>query len=1186
MKEFVHLHLHTEYSLLDGAARIKKMVKVCKENGMPAVAITDHGNMYGVIAFYDECKKQGIKPIIGCELYITDDMAVKDPKSKYSHLVLLAKNQEGYLNLCKLNTISFKDGFYYKPRIDYKTLEEYSDGLICLSACLAGDIPQAILKRDYQEAERLVQWFKRVFGEDFYLEMQDHNMEEQKEVNAKLRELAKKYNVKLVATNDVHYIYKEDAEVHDVLMCVQMQKTFDDPTRMRFPSDEFYLKNYDEMARLFPHDLEALDVTVEIANKCNVDFEFGKYLFPRYIPEDGSTPNEFFRKLIRQGLIKRYGEITKEIEARAQTEIELIETQGFVEYFLVVWDYIDKARSMGIPVGPGRGSGAGSVVAYSLGITNIDPLKYDLLFERFIHAERVSAPDFDVDFADYRREEVIDYVKEKYTTDRVVKIATFGTMAAKNAIKDVGRVLKVPYSELDKVTKAIPNKVSKPEVIKKCFGLYKAKEGTKDYGIDYSIPELKEMYANNEDVKRVIDIAIKLEDMPRQVSTHACGVVIGADDLDKFMPLSRNGDDITTQFNMIEIERLGHLKMDFLGLRNLSDIEKTLQLIKENHGKEIDFENSSYDDPEVFKLISTGNTKAIFQIESSGFQKFMRELQPTNIEDIIAGVSLYRPGPMDSIPTYVHNKHNPKDVKYDHPILEPILKVTYGCIVYQEQVMRIVQDMAGYTLGQADMVRRMMGKKRQDEMAKEKSVFLYGKPAEDGKPAIDGAIKRGVPEDVATKIWSQMETFASYAFNKSHAAAYSLITYQTAFLKCYYKAEFLTSVLNNRITNADEVKNYVTYAKEEKIEVLPPDINQSQTYFSVDGGSIRFGLAALKNVGIGAVDAIINERKTNGEYKDLADFISRLDGQHLNKRCIESMILSGACDCFGLKRSQMMQMFPLIVDIVAQDRKQRASGQLDIFGMLGEEKRINVDVPSIAEYDEQVKLKLEKEVVGVYVSGHPLSDYVDMFNNFNLTADMIYQEVNNNNNVNGDYGEEAQVELEHLTDGMAVTCGGIVAEVKKVMTRATNKEMAILKIEDLYGVIEVMCFPQIYARFKELLANDALLTISGKLSIREGEAPIVLADKITLFDERNNQPQAPKQPVKTEKLCLKFDTKDKELYKDILEVLENYFGTSEVFVNCSSSAKWYKVPKRVDLKSNLQAELLAYLDTENIQIKK
>ena len=1186
MKEFVHLHLHTEYSLLDGATRIKKMVKVCKEYGMPAVAITDHGNMFGVIAFYDECKKQGVKPVIGCEFYTTDNIAVKNPKSKYSHLVLLAKNQEGYLNLCKLNTLAFRDGFYYKPRIDYKALEKYSGGLICLSACLAGDIPQAILDRRYDEAERLVQWFKGIFGEDFYLEMQDHNMEEQKEVNAKLRELSKKFNIKLVATNDVHYIYKEDAEVQDVLMCVQMQKTVDDPDRLKFVSDEFYLKTYDEMAKLFPYDLDALDVTVEIANKCNVEFEFGHYLFPPYKPADDSTPSEFIRKLLDKGLINRYGEVTSEIRLRADREIDLIEKQGFVEYFLVVWDYIDKAKSMGIPVGPGRGSGAGSIVAYSLGITNIDPLKYDLLFERFIHAERVSAPDFDVDFADYRREEVIDYVKEKYTPDRVVKIATFGTMAAKNAIKDVGRVLRVPYSELDKITKAIPNKVSKPDVIKKCFGLYKAKKSDKDYGIDYSIPDLKEMYANNDEVKRVVDIAIKLEDMPRQVSTHACGVVIGADNLDKFMPLARNGEDITTQYNMVDIERLGHLKMDFLGLRNLSDIEKALQLIKENRGVDIDFDKCTYDDPEVYKLISTGNTKAIFQIESSGFQKFMKELQPNCIEDIIAGVSLYRPGPMDSIPTYVHNKHNPKDVKYDHPILEPILKVTYGCIVYQEQVMRIVQDMAGYTLGQADMVRRMMGKKKQAEMAKEKNVFVYGKPAEGGKPAIDGSVKRGVPEDIAIKIWGQMESFASYAFNKSHAAAYSLITYQTAFLKLYYEPEFLTSVLNNRITNADEVKNYVTYAKEEKIEVLPPDINKSKTYFSVTDGNIRFGLAALKNVGIGVVEAIISEREQNGDYKDLTDFISRLDSQYLNKRCIESMILSGACDSFGAKRSQMMQTFPLIIDIVSQDRKKRASGQLDIFGLLGEEERINVEMPNIPEYDEQVKLKLEKEVVGVYVSGHPLSNYIEIFSEFNLTGDMLKQDEEIAfESVNGDGVEEGV--YDHLADGLTVTCGGIVAEVKKVITRASNKEMAILKIEDLYGIIEVMCFPQIYAKFKHLLNNDALLKVNGKLSIRQGEAPIVLADNISSFARNNtNALTITKKEETLEKLCLKFNTNDSVLYNDILEVLENYPGESEVYVNCSENGKWFRVPKKVDLKSNLQAELMAYINEEDIQVKK
>ena len=1185
MGDFVHLHLHSEYSLLDGAARIDKVVKVAKSYGMPAIAITDHGNMYGVIPFYDACKKQGIKPILGCEFYVADDLTVKQGKSKNAHLVLLAKNEEGYYNLSKLNTIAFRDGFYYKPRIDHKALEKHAGGLICLSACLAGDLAQTVLRREYDEAEKLVQWFKNLFGEDYYIEIQDHGLEEQKEINPKLREIAKKYGVKTVATNDVHYINKEDAEVQDVLMCVQMGKTINDPDRLKFSTDEFYFKTYDEMAALFPDDLESLATTVEIADKCNFEFkEIDKnlYHFPPYKAPDGEDLESFFRKLIEKGLIRRYGEVTKEIRDRVNSELAVIVKQGFVQYFLTVWDYINAAKEMGVPVGPGRGSGAGSVVAYAIGITDIDPLKFDLIFERFLHTERVTAPDFDVDFADDKRQDVIDYVRNKYGEDKVVKIVTFGCMQAKNAIKDVGRVLGVPYSELDKVTKNIPNISAKHhDVIKKAFGFYQAKEGDKDYGVDYSVPELKEHYQESSDIRRVVNIAMKLEGMPRQCSTHACGVVIGFDSLENWIPLSRNGDDLTTQYSMTDIERLGHLKMDFLGLRNLNDISRCLAYVKENHGVEIDFHKSNYDDPGVYKMISTGNTKAVFQIESGGFQKFMRELQPTCIEDIVAGVSMYRPGPMDSIPRYVHNKHNPEDITYDHPILEPILKVTYGCIVYQEQVMRIVQDMAGYTLGQADMVRRMMGKKKLDAMRAEKQVFLFGKPAENGKPAIDGAIKRGVPEDVASNIWSQMETFASYAFNKSHAAAYSLITYQTAYLKCYYEPEFLTSVLNNRITSADEIKNYVTYAKSEGIEILPPDINKSQTYFSVKNGKIRFGLAALKNVGVGVVDEIIAERNRNGDYKDLIDFVKRMDNQALNKRCVESMILSGAFDCFGVKRSQMMRVYPAIINMVLSDRKNAASGQVDMFGMLPAEESITIEYPDIREYDDAVKLKSEKEVVGVYVSGHPLSKYVDKMKNFTFTSDMI--KVKEEETMDMPEEEGSVAEESGLQDGMNVVCGGIITEVRKLLTRQGNKEMAIVVMEDLYGTFTCMLFPNIYAKFKQKLLVDNLITIKGKMNVRPDEPPIVLVDSIEEWEQVVTSVDAPVEKFET--LYLRFDTTDENVYNDIVEILSSYPGRSEVKIKCSATEKVFKMNMCVNLNSLIKTELLAVLDEKDIVIR-
>lgn len=1185
MGNFVHLHLHTEYSLLDGAARIDKVVKVAKSYDMPAIAITDHGNMYGVIPFYDACKKAGIKPILGCEFYVADDLKEKHGKSKNAHLILLAKNKEGYLNLCRLNTIAFRDGFYYKPRIDYKALETHADGLVCLSACLAGDLQQHLLKHEYEEADKLVQWFKNLFGEDYYIELQDHGLPEQKEVNPHLRELAKKYNIKTVATNDVHYINKEDAEVQDVLMCVQMGKTVNDPDRLKFGSDEFYFKAYEEMAKVFPNDLDALETTLEIADKCNYEFtEIDKnlYHFPPYKAPNGEDLESYFRKLIEKGLVRRYGTVTEEIRKRVDSELAVIVKQGFVQYFLTVWDYINAAKEMGVPVGPGRGSGAGSVVAYAIGITDIDPLKFDLLFERFLHTERVTAPDFDVDFADDRRQDVINYVRNKYGNDKVVKIVTFGTMAAKNAIKDVGRVLGVPYSEMDKVTKNIPNIPAKHhDVIKKAFGFYQAKEGDKDYGVDYSVPELKEIYANSEDVRKVVNIAMKLEGMPRQCSTHACGVVIGFENLENWMPLSRNGDDLTTQYSMTDIERLGHLKMDFLGLRNLNDISKCLQYVKENYGVDIDFHKSNYDDPNVFKMISTGNTKAVFQIESPGFQKFMKELQPTCIEDIVAGVSLYRPGPMDSIPRYVHNKHNPQDITYDHPILEPILKVTYGCIVYQEQVMRIVQDMAGYTLGQADMVRRMMGKKKLDAMRAEKQVFLFGKPAENGKPAIEGAVKRGVPEDVASNIWAQMESFASYAFNKSHAAAYSLITYQTAYLKCYYEPEFLTSVLNNRITSADEIKNYVTYAKSEKIEVLPPDVNKSQTYFSVKDKKIRFGLGAIKNVGVGLVDEIIADRNKNGEFKSLQDFCKRIDSaQALNKRFLESMILSGAFDCFGLKRSQLMQIYPNVVAMVAADKKTSATGQVDMFGMLSQDEGVKVSVPDIPEYDDAVKLKSEKEVVGVYITGHPLSKYVDKMKQFSFSSDMLNVEPNEIENPDG---EAEEIQYEGLTDGMSVTAGGIITEVRKLLTRQGNKEMAVITVEDLYGGYDVMFFPACYAKEKAKLVSDNMVTIRGKINIRTGEKPIIIADGIELWDNETEHKVEEKTENRT--LYLRFDTTDDGLYKDVLDILSAYPGKCPVIVKCTNLNKAFKMPRLVDVDGLIKTELLALLDESDIVIR-
>lgn len=1190
MGNFVHLHVHSEFSLLDGAARIENIVKKCKEYNMPAVAVTDHGNMYGMITLFDACKGSGVKPIFGCEFYVVDDLNDKHGKSKNSHLVLLAKNRTGYLNLAELNTIAFRDGFYYKPRIDYKTLEKYSEGVVALSACIAGDIPQYILSHQYDKAEELILWFKERFGEDFYLEIQNHGMEEELEVNEKLREYSKKFNIKLVATNDAHYINRDDALMQDVMMCVAMGKTVDDPNRLKFPSDEFYFKSYEEMAKVFPSDLEALETTLEIAEKCNYSFDEDNidknmYKFPPFVPPNGMSCPDYLWELVNAGIIKRYGEFTPQIRERVDREMGVIIKQGFAQYFLTVRDYCNAAKEMGVPVGPGRGSGAGSVVAYAVGITDIDPFKFDLLFERFLHTERVTAPDFDVDFADDKRQDVIDYVRNKYGADKVVKILTFGTMAAKNAVKDVGRTLGVPYSELDKVTKIIPNLPAKHhDVLQKAFGFYKPKEGAKDYGVDYAVPELVEMYNSNRDIKRVVDIAMKIEGMPRQCSTHACGVVIACDSIDKFMPLSRNGDDLTTQYSMTDIERLGHLKMDFLGLRNLNDISKAIQYVKENYGVELDFNKLGYSDAGVYKLLSSGNTKAIFQVESGGFQKFLKELKPTSIEDITAGVSLYRPGPMDSIPRYVHNKHNPQDVVYDHPILEPILNVTYGCIVYQEQVMRIVQDMAGYTLGQADMVRRMMGKKKLEAMQKEKSVFLFGKPAENGKPAIDGALKRGVKQEVAEKIWGEMESFASYAFNKSHAAAYSLITYQTAYLKTYYEPEFLTAVLNNRITNADEIKNYINHAKDEGIEVLPPDINQSKTYFSVKDKKIRFGLAAIKGIGEAVCDQIVKEREENGDFKDFADFLLRCWKYNINKRVIEGMIFAGAFDSFNVYRSKLNAVYEQAMKQVTDVKKKTASGQISLFG---ENEIIDVKFPNITEFDNFQKLKKEKEVIGIYISGHPLDAYRDKFNEYTFNSGMFSEEETEESEEQIDGETVEKVESAQVQDGQKVVCGGVITGINKVYTKNGNKPMAVLELDDLYGSYSVMVFNKLYEECRDDILMDKILTIEGKVSIRVGERPIIIAEKLRFWKDVETSEvtrvEEEKPVVPTQKLFLRYNINDKKLNSDVMDILTLAGGNTNVYVQ--SEGQLYNMNVSVTPTFAMMSELRYMLGENNIKLK-
>ena len=1189
MKEFVHLHLHTEYSLLDGMAKISRVTKRAKQLGMPAIAMTDHGNMYGAVAFFDACTKEKIKPIFGTEFYVCDDLTVKgklktDDAEGYRdrrHLILLVKNETGYKNISLLNAIAFRDGFYYKPRIDLKTLAKHHEGLICTSACIGGDIPQAILHHDLKKAEELVRFFKDTFGDDFYLELQNHGLEEQQYVNAQLRVFAKQYGIKTVATNDVHYIDKADAVPQDVLMCVQTSVNIDTPNRMKMPCDEFYLKTYDEMLAALPDDEDALQTTLEIADKCNFGFVYGHYMFPHYKPENGDTPIVFIRKLINEGIKIKYGAETKEIRERIEMELSVIEKQGFIEYYLIVWDYINAARKMGISVGPGRGSGAGSIVAYLINITDIDPLKYNLYFERFLNSERVSAPDFDVDFEDSRRQEVIEYVRGKYGYDTVAKIITFGTMAAKNAIKDVGRVLNVPYADLDKVTKAMPNKVVKngrtldigrPNILQKVFGFYEPTEKELKDGItDYTVPELREMYDENPEIKKVVDIAMKLEDAPRQSSTHACGVIIGADVLDRHMPLSRNGDDITSQYTGVELEHLGFLKMDFLGLRNLSDIKMCIEYVKENHGVDVVFDRNGYDDPKVYDLISSGNTTAIFQIESGGFKDFLSKLRPSCLEDIVAAVSLYRPGPMDSIPRFIKNKHNPESVKFAHPLLEPILKQTYGCIVYQEQVMKIVQELAGYTLGQADMVRRMMGKKKVAEMEKEVETFINGKPEtvdEHGKisRAIDGCLKRGVPEDVARQVWNEMKDFAKYAFNKSHAAAYSLVTYQTAYLKCYYEPEFLAAVLNNRITNIKEITNYVSYAKDEKIPVLQPDINESKAYFSVKDGKIRFGLAAVKGVGIGVIEDIIKEREKGGKFTSFEDFAMR-SVQYVNKRLVENLIYAGAFDCFGIFRSRLIAAYEDVLDKASVIYKEKEINQISLFSMLEEPEKIVAVYPEVSEYDLKTKLGYEKSVVGVYVTGHPLAHYENELKQLSFSTALF---------MNKEESDDGEIIYTDVQDGMSVEFGGLITGVKKVTTRS-GSYMCILTIEDLYGAVECVMFPKVYDKYKNAVEQDAIVKISGKLQLRDGREPSVMIEK---FSSLESGAKAEETTSDTKKQYLGITADGLDDFNELLEILSGYPGDITVLVK--KGGKKYKLNEKIRSCRGLYSELMSILDEKDV----
>ncbi|SHF35650.1 DNA polymerase III catalytic subunit, DnaE type [Caldanaerobius fijiensis DSM 17918] len=1125
--DFVHLHVHTEYSLLDGASRISEIVRRAKELNMKALAITDHGVMYGVMDFYKKCIEEGIKPIIGCEVYVAARSRFdRDSRldQEIYHLILLAKNMTGYKNMVKLVSLGFLEGYYYKPRVDHELLQTYSEGIIALSSCLAGEIPSRLMAGDYEGARDLAIFYREVFNGDFYLELQDAGMAEQKEVNKLILQLAAETGIPLVATNDVHYTNREDAEAQDILLCIQTGKTVDDVDRMRFESDQYYLKSPEEMYNLFASVPEAITNTVKIAEQCDVEFEFGKVFLPEFKVPDGMTNYQYLRELCVKGLADRYKEITHELKQRLDYELKIINDMGYVDYFLVVWDFIRYARERGILTGPGRGSGAGSLVAYCLGITKIDPIKYGLVFERFLNPERISMPDIDTDFEYERRGEVIDYVVNKYGADHVAQIITFGTMAARAAIRDVGRALNIPYAEVDQIAKKIPFELGM----------------TIDRALELN-SELKQLYDTNAKVKNLIDTARKLEGLPRHASTHAAGVLISKLPLMDIVPLQKNEDVVTTQFPMTTLEEMGLLKIDFLGLRTLSVIKDTVEMVRERTGKVIDLDKLNYDDKNVYRLISEGNTEGVFQLESAGMTQFMTELKPDNLEDIIAGISLYRPGPMDQIPNYIRNKRNPALITYAHPLLEDILNVTYGCLIYQEQVMQVVRKLGGYSLGRADLVRRAMGKKKMDVMQKERQNFVYGITDEHGNVLVPGAVRNGVDEVTANKIFDEMVDFAKYAFNKAHAAAYAVVAYQTAYLKCYYPVEYMASLLTSVMDNADKVAFYIQTCRKMGIEILPPDINESVGKFSVSGNKIRFGLLAIKNVGHGLIDAIIKAREEKGRFVSLSDFINRIEWSELNKRAIESLIKGGAFDSLGGKRSQYLAVYEKLIDARANNWKRNAKGQISLFDMSFEEADVipkEEELPQIPEFPKKSLLAMEKEVLGVYVSGHPLSEYEEEIKKLcNVDSrDFVQQNL-----------EDDQIySKETLKDNQMVTLGGMITEVKVKITKASNM-MAFITVEDLYGSLEVIVFPNVYERKKDIIVQDNIVLINGRVSLREEETPKVICEDINLLTDYMNNGK------NIDKLYIKVP--DFTKLSKIKDILGRFRGNIPVFIYSEKNKK-------------------------------
>lgn len=1145
---FTHLHVHTEYSLLDGSNKIKEYVDRVKALGMDSAAITDHGVMYGVIDFYRAARAAGINPILGCEIYVAPgsrfDREVGSGDDRYYHLVLLAENNQGYSNLMKIVSKGFVEGFYYKPRVDLSLLEKYHEGIIALSACLAGEVARFLTRGMYEDAKKAALRYQDIFGKgNFFLELQDHGIPEQQNVNQQLLKMHRETGIDLVATNDVHYTLAEDAQPHDVLLCLQTGKKLADEDRMRYEGGQYYVKSPEEMERLFPYAPEALENTHKIAQRCHVEIEFGVTKLPKFDVPEGYTSWEYLNELCFRGLEERYQPATEELKERLNYELSTIRNMGYVDYFLIVWDFIKYARDHDIMVGPGRGSAAGSLVAYTLGITQLDPIRYDLLFERFLNPERVSMPDIDVDFCFERRQEVIDYVRRKYGDDCVVQIVTFGTLAARGVIRDVGRVMDLPYAQVDTIAKMIPQELNI----------------TIDKALQMN-PELKKVYEDQKEIHDLIDTAKRLEGLPRHTSMHAAGVVISQKDVSEYVPLSRASDgSIVTQFTMTTLEELGLLKMDFLGLRTLTVIQNAVHLIEQDAGVKLDMQHIDYNDKKVLDSLGTGRSDGVFQLESAGMKNFMKELKPQSLEDVIAGISLYRPGPMDFIPQYIRGKNRPDTIKYDCPQLEPILKPTYGCIVYQEQVMQIVRNLAGYTLGRSDLVRRAMSKKKAAVMEKERQNFVYGNE-EEGVP---GCIANGISEQTANKIYDDMIDFAKYAFNKSHAAAYAVVSYQTAFLKYYYPVEFMAALMTSVIEMPTKVAEYIQVCRQMNIKILPPDVNRGAYGFSVDNGAIRYGLSAIKSVGRPVINALVEEREANGEYRSLKDFIERLTGT-VNKRAIENFIKAGALDCLEGNRRQKMLVYGQIVDSIAQEKKNSFAGQMSLFDLVSDEekKEYEIRMPDVEEYDKEMILAFEKDVLGIYLSGHPLERYR------NIMEKMISAKTT-------DFQPDEESGIPKVYDGQKVIIGGMITE-KTIKYTRNNKVMAFLTVEDLLGTVEIVVFPRDYEKWQAMLNEDARVFVQGRVNAEDDKPSKLILEKVRAFED---MPQ---------ELWIQF--KDKAEYaekeQELLETLKGYAGVSAVVIYLKDVNAMKRLPAgyHARISDSLTGELRKKYGESNVKV--